>query len=150
MKLQIKNANLSTVGAADKLADGRGFSPAINDSNTAQRETQAQLRVVPLLQPGERQAMTSAVLCSVLGCDVRKLRHFVREEREQGALILSGNNGYFLPSLDIRQAHEEMMRCYRRLSSQAFSGLPFVRRLGELLNISPEQLTIEDAGRADG
>ncbi len=147
---QIKDASLSTVGAADKLADGSGVSSAVNNSITAQRETQAQLRIVPLLQHGEELATTSATLCSVLCCDARQLRHFVREEREQGAVILSGNCGYFLPSLDTGQAHEEMMRCYRRLSSQTFSAFPFLRRLGDLLNISPQQLTINSIGDVDG
>lgn len=139
---QIKNASLSTVGAADKLADGRGVSPAVNDFIMEQRK--AQLRIVPLLQYGEEQAITSASLCSVLCCDARQLRHFVREEREQGALILSSNCGYFLPSLDTGQAREEMLRCYRRLSSQTFATFPFLRRLGDLLNISPQQLNIDE------
>lgn len=139
---QMKNASLSAGGSADKLANMSGVSPTVNDSNTAQRETQVQLRIVPLLQHGERQAMTSAALCSVLGCDARQLWHYVRNERESGAMILSGNCGYFLPSLDTGQAHEEMMRCYLRLSSQTFSTFQFLRRLGELLNISPQQITL--------
>lgn len=143
MQQQTKTG-LPSLSTSDKPIQADRVSSAVNDSNNLQAETQGQnLRVSALLMHGETSALTSAALCSALGCDARQLRHLVRAEREQGQLILSSNSGYFLPSLDTGQAHEEVIRCYKRLSSHTFSAFPFLRRLGDLLNISPQQITLD-------
>lgn len=44
----------------------------------------------------------------------RDLRHLVQQEREQGALIVSGNNGYYRP-----ESKAELIECVRRYTAMA-------------------------------
>lgn len=147
MDIRQKTGSPSLSTSGKSAIQDRG-NPAIGDSNTGQAETQP--IVTPLLHPGEENAVSATSLCAILGCADRQLRYQVKDERESGLLILSTSAGYFLPSLDSGQAHDEILRCYKRLSSHAFGVFPFLRVLEHHLSINPQQLTINETGGTDG
>ena len=137
-----KKDSLSPSANCDKLSDkGSGVS-AFDNFNTTSPAFQAV--VAPLLGYGRENAIHVDQLSSLLGIsDSRYTRELVSREREQGILILSGNEGYYLPSEEKEQAHDEMLSCYRRLLGKATSSFPFLRMLESKLKVSPFQLEIE-------
>lgn len=57
---------------------------------------------------GAENAITAEDLSKLAGCTPRKLRQDVQSERNQGALILSAQQGLFLPSKDPIEAQKEV------------------------------------------
>ena len=57
---------------------------------------------------GADNAITAEDLSKLAGCTSRKLRQDIQSERSQGALILSAQQGLFLPSKDPVEAQREV------------------------------------------
>ena len=66
-----------------------------------------------------------AKLCGFRG--TRALRLAVERERRSGALILSGDDGYFLPSQNVTQAVREVRRFVRRTDSRMMANRLSIR-----------------------
>ena len=72
-------------------------------------------RIYDCLPLGKENALNADMLVSMHGLkSERELRHLVERERAQGALILSGNDGYYRP-----RTREEMIECKARYISMA-------------------------------
>ena len=54
--------------------------------------------IYEILRNGEEEAISNAELSNRLGVDGRTIRKYVHDERRAGYPILSGVNGYYLPS----------------------------------------------------
>lgn len=54
--------------------------------------------IFELLPIGKKNAISTVQLCTITGLNVRELRKTVAHEREAGKIILSCNDGYFLPA----------------------------------------------------
>ena len=81
--------------------------------------------IEPLLLHGEQSATYGRDLCAITGYTARNLRAQVAWERKDGALILSSDNGYFLPDEDEHgitpAGYAEIERFYSRIRSMAIS-----------------------------
>ena len=81
------------------------------------------------LMEGHDNAISMALLAIECKCSERDIRRAVQYEREKGALILSDNNGYYLPSADPERAHAEinsffaMMKTRERKTSAMIEGM---------------------------
>lgn len=56
------------------------------------------MTIADILSAGESKAITAPKLAELLGVPERDIRRMIRAERLQGAPILSGRLGYYLPS----------------------------------------------------
>lgn len=76
------------------------------------------------LKHGEENAIKAPQLARALGfTSTRELQQAVHDERDNGGLILSSGNGFFLPSESEVQAKQEIERFISSLSSRAVSTL---------------------------
>ena len=66
----------------------------INQSNIKRRGVQA------FLLEGEANALPMRELARLVGVSERQARKIIERERRNGSMILSSDNGYFLPSPD--------------------------------------------------
>ena len=66
----------------------------INQSNIKRRGVQA------FLLEGEANALPMRELARLVGVSERQMRKIIERERRNGSMILSSDNGYFLPSPD--------------------------------------------------
>ena len=66
----------------------------INQSNIKRRGIQA------FLLEGEANALPMRELARLVGVSERQARKIIERERRNGSMILSSDNGYFLPSPD--------------------------------------------------
>lgn len=74
--------------------------------------------LVQILPCGEENGISAAELKKKLGLsDKRVLRHMVERARTSGAVILSGDHGYYLPSDNPLQAARELKRFLRARDS---------------------------------
>lgn len=77
---------------------------------------------------GEENAIPAHDLATIAGFNgTRALRDAVERERRAGALILSGDAGYYLPSTDETQAEREIQRFVHRSDSRMASNRQAVR-----------------------
>ena len=86
---------------------------------------------------GEKNAISAADLAKIAGCDrTRELRELILREQRRGFIILSSENGYYLPSEDEAQMIYELRkfehRCDSRLKSNRIAVRPVKRLLKQL------------------
>ena len=70
----------------------------INQSNIKRRGVQA------FLLEGEANALPMRELARLVGVSERQARKIIERERRNGSMILSSDNGYFLPSPDCERS----------------------------------------------
>lgn len=75
--------------------------------------------IAEVLNRGAENGISMQELARRLQCNERELRQRVHEERVEGAAILSGNTGYYLPSEDPQKAIEELKAFEKRLNAKA-------------------------------
>lgn len=106
------------------------------------------MSIVNYLSEGAENAVSMAELSRLLNISPRAVRRAVEHERTRGELILSNNNGYYLPSQDSTQARSELSEyCHRadaRLRTNRACVRSARRRLKELERADSAQITIED------
>ena len=61
-----------------------------------------------MLHCGASNGVTMAELAAAFGCDARAIRAQVHKERTEGAVILAGDTGFYLPSCDPETAIYEI------------------------------------------
>lgn len=92
------------------------------------------------LNLGKENAMNADALVSMHGLkSERELRHLVERERAQGALILSGNDGYYRP-----RTREEMIECKARYISMARGIIAIVNLIDNNLKPFEGQISLFD------
>ena len=72
-----------------------------------------------MLGHGAGAAVTASYLCGILDIDARELREVIHRERVNGAVILAGNEGLYLPSSDPVEALREIRAFERRMKAKA-------------------------------
>lgn len=77
--------------------------------------------IAELLHVGRENGTSRTELARITGLDEREVRRLIRAERLAGAVIISGNDGYFLP------ADEHDIRMFARSMSH---------RAGEIYKVS--------------
>ena len=88
----------------------------------------------------QENAMNADVLVEIHGLkSERELRHLVEQERAQGALILSGNDGYYKP-----RTREEMIECKSRYIHMARGIMGIVNLIDKNLKPFEGQIGIFD------
>lgn len=100
------------MGAKERVSNGS--IPNVNSTQFS-----AARQVSTYLLRGEVNAIPARELAKLMGYrDTRPLRFAVERERRAGELILSGDSGYYLPSLDETQAEREVARYVRLMDAR--------------------------------
>ena len=111
-------------------------------SGTAQRFFQN------ILPKGAENAIKTTELCRMMGIkDPRALRKMISDERALGAVILSGDGGYFLPSAG-EKGRQEAAAFIATVTAKGANTIKAVRSAQAFLDGLPGQ--IEIGGYADG
>lgn len=111
----------------------------INQSNIKRRGVQA------FLLEGEANAMPMCELARLVGVSERQVRKIIERERRNGSMILSSDNGYFLPSPDCERY--EIRRYIHRADARMVTNRNTIRvmkdRLKELEALDNGQEILE-------
>ena len=108
-KKQIARPSASTLERARKAASGN-----LRVNHTISFESPQYNFLLQILPHGEENGISAADLKKKLGLsDKRVLRHMVERARTSGAVILSGDHGYYLPSDNPLRAALELKRFLR-------------------------------------
>ena len=91
-----------------------GWALPVSDTNAFHGKGQGNITI--FLRHGSENAISAADLALLAGYgeDTRQLRHAITRARQSGNIILSCNNGYFLPSVDAEQRERELRAFKRR------------------------------------
>ncbi len=101
-----------------------------------------------ILPRGAENAIKTTELCRMMGIKApRALRKLISDERALGAVILSGDNGYFLPD-DGAKGRREAAAFIATVTAKGTSTIRAVRSAQAFLDGLPGQ--IEIGGYADG
>lgn len=101
--------------------------------------------ILPILRCGAENAVSTEDLQRITGMDSRSIRAQVAAEREDGALILSGQRGYFLPSPG-EKGREEMVRFVQTIQSKGISTLKAAVPTLQALRVLNGQVSIKEWG----
>ena len=97
----------------------------INQSNIKRRGVQA------FLLEGEANAMPMCELARLVGVSERQVRKIIERERRNGSMILSSDNGYFLPSPDCERY--EICRYIHRADARMVTNRKTLRAMKDRL-----------------
>lgn len=101
-----------------------------------------------VLPKGAENAIKTTELCRMMGIkDPRALRKMISDERALGAVILSGDGGYFLPSAG-EKGRQEAAAFIATVTAKGANTIKAVRSAQAFLDGLPGQ--IEIGGYADG
>ncbi len=118
----------------------------LHDSTISSRTAQGFFQSI--LPKGAENAIKTAELCRMMGIkDPRALRKMISDERALGAVILSGDGGYFLPSAG-EKGRQEAAAFIATVTAKGASTIRAVRSAQAFLDGLPGQ--IEIGGYADG
>ena len=128
------------------LAEQRAHITPLHDSTTRSGTVQSFFQCV--LPKGAENAIKTAELCRMMGIkDQRALRKMISDERALGAVILSGDTGYFLPD-DGEKGRQEAAAFIATVTAKGANTIKAVRSAQAFLDRLPGQ--IEIGGYADG
>ena len=125
-----ENEKARSDAATPEQANERASTDAtfIDKSNIKRRGVQA------FLLEGEDNALPMRELARLVGVSERQVRKIIERERGRGAMILSSDNGYFLPSPDCERY--EIRRYIHRADARMVTNRKTIRvvkdRLKEL------------------
>ena len=97
----------------------------INQSNIKRRGVQA------FLLEGEANALPMRELARLVGVSERQARKIIERERRNGSMILSSDNGYFLPSPDCERY--EIRRYIHRADARMVTNRNTIRAMKDRL-----------------
>lgn len=113
--------------------DGRYGVISNNYYNTKCRIAQP---ISQYLFHGEKNALSSAFLMDVLNIgSQRELRSIISKARENGEIILSNSEGYYLPT-DGEQGQREIAKCVNMLRAKGISTLKAAAALKKPLKVA--------------
>lgn len=107
----------------------------INQSNIKRRGIQA------FLLEGEANALPMRELARLVGVSERQARKIIERERRNGSMILSSDNGYFLPSPDCERY--EIRRYIHRADARMVTNRNTIRAMKDRL----KELEAQDNGQ---
>lgn len=107
----------------------------INQSNIKRRGVQA------FLLEGEANALPMRELARLVGVSERQARKIIERERRNGSMILSSDNGYFLPSPDCER--HEICRYIHRADARMVTNRKTIRVMKDRL----KELEVLDNGQ---
>jgi len=123
---------------ADK-GTGVHTNPRFDDTTTAAREQGFFERILP---KGAENGIKTAELLKITGLsDVRTIRKLVSDERAAGAVILSGDSGYYLPD-DGEKGRQEVEAFIATVTSKGVNTIRAVRSAQVFLDNLPGQIEI--------
>lgn len=133
----IENEKARSDAATPEQANERASTDAafINQSNIKRRGIQA------FLLEGEANAMPMRELARLVGVSERQARKIIERERRNGSMILSSDNGYFLPSPDCEQY--EIRRYIHRADARMVTNRNTIRAMKDRL----KELEAQDNGQ---
>lgn len=136
-----ENEKARSDAATPEQANERASTDAafINQSNIKRRGVQA------FLLEGEANALPMRELARLVGVSERQARKIIERERRNGSMILSSDNGYFLPSPDYERY--EIRRYIHRADARMVTNRKTIRvmkdRLKELEALDNGQEILE-------
>ena len=108
--------------------------------------------IANFLCTGAENAVSAQMLCALTGLSARALRRSIAAERAAGTEILyqpGGKGGYFLPSTNPEQAHQERLAFYRVQRARALRSLGTLRPVARALGVPLGQLDFLEAWEDD-
>lgn len=123
----IENEKARSDAATPEQANERASTDAafINQSNIKRRGVQA------FLLEGEANALPMRELARLVGVSERQARKIIERERRNGSMILSSDNGYFLPSPDCERY--EICRYIHRADARMVTNRNTIRAMKDRL-----------------
>lgn len=123
----IENEKARSDAATPEQANERASTDAafINQSNIKRRGIQA------FLLEGEANALPMRELARLVGVSERQARKIIERERRNGSMILSSDNGYFLPSPDCERY--EIRRYIHRADARMVTNRNTIRAMKDRL-----------------
>ncbi len=133
----IENEKARSDAATPEQANERASTDAafINQSNIKRRGVQA------FLLEGEANALPMRELARLVGVSERQARKIIERERRNGSMILSSDNGYFLPSPDCERY--EIRRYIHRADARMVTNRNTIRAMKDRL----KELEAQDNGQ---
>ena len=122
-----ENEKARSDAATPEQANERASTDAafINQSNIKRRGVQA------FLLEGEANALPMRELARLVGVSERQARKIIECERRNGSMILSSDNGYFLPSPDCERY--EIRRHIHRADARMVTNRNTIRAMKDRL-----------------
>lgn len=122
-----ENEKARSDAATPEQANERASTDAafINQSNIKRRGVQA------FLLEGEANALPMRELARLVGVSERQARKIIECERRNGSMILSSDNGYFLPSPDCERY--EIRRYIHRADARMVTNRNTIRAMKDRL-----------------
>lgn len=122
-----ENEKARSDAATPEQANERASTDAafINQSNIKRRGIQA------FLLEGEANALPMRELARLVGVSERQARKIIERERRNGSMILSSDNGYFLPSPDCERY--EIRRYIHRADARMVTNRNTIRAMKDRL-----------------
>ena len=132
-----ENEKARSDAATPEQANERASTDAafINQFNIKRRGIQA------FLLEGEANALPMRELARLVGVSERQARKIIERERRNGSMILSSDNGYFLPSPDCERY--EIRRYIHRADARMVTNRNTIRAMKDRL----KELEAQDNGQ---
>lgn len=122
---------------------GEGKMLTIDNYDFTRNQAKNQGIVGKHLKKGAENAIQGKELAQLIGCrSTRRLQSLVSKERQDGFLILSSENGYFLPSDGVK-GREEISRFIATYRSMALNTLKVLKTAKRALTVSYGQMDIK-------
>lgn len=104
---------------------------ASTDTSFSNKFNTNRLNVQGFLLEGEANAMPMRELARLVGVSERQVRKIIERERRNGSMILSSDNGYFLPSPDCERY--EICRYIHRADARMVTNRKTLRAMKDRL-----------------
>lgn len=104
----------------------------------------ADCQLLELIPAGPENAISARQLTRLTGADGREIRRRIAAERAAGAVILSGQGGYFTPSDNGQRGRDEVTEWLSRITAKGVSTLRAGDSARAWLSVLPGQVRIEN------
>ena len=116
---------------SDAATSEQANERASTDTSFSNKFNTNRLNVQGFLLEGEANAMPMRELARLVGVSERQVRKIIERERRNGSMILSSDNGYFLPSPDCERY--EICRYIRRADARMVTNRKTLRAMKDRL-----------------
>ena len=136
------NGKKKTASGVAITESGSSKNLTLGESNFTKNQMKKQGIVEKHLQKGAENAIQGKDLVKMIGCrSTRQLQTLVSKERQNGALILSSAEGYFLPS-NGKKGREEINHFVATYRSMALNTLKVLKTAKRALSVADNQMGI--------
>ncbi len=116
---------------SDAATSEQANERASTDTSFSNKFNTNRLNVQGFLLEGEANAMPMRELARLVGVSERQVRKIIERERRNGSMILSSDNGYFLPSPDCERY--EICRYIHRADARMVTNRKTLRAMKDRL-----------------